>query len=967
MPAVALRLTAAVAAGLAVSFPPPDVPRVFDQQAGGIPEFPLQLTAGRTEVFETVNLEPGTDPVLHLWDDAQNREVAADDNGGGGRAARLEVRITRSGDYTLIVRPRNFAAGRLDLRWNGEVWHDSVTYGTGRFLPLFRLQAREQVVSIAGPGGPPLHRVYRIADDAVRMQGRELGVPRAAWTVPGGAPAEAMLLFGVAPGSAEAPIRVYRNDALLAPERGSSPYRSDQDQDGLGYRLEAQLKTCAFTGTDVEGADCGSIADLRDTDGDALGDGWETIGGISAGRYLALPRWGADPRHKDMFVEVDYRRLTLAENAAAMRVTLGAAEARNFAAIYADAATTDAAERALHAEQVQNPDGKPGIAVHLDTGLPPAMPSDVAVYGDWSGYDAIDAVETGGVVDGIAPATLASTRMHPSRRGFFRYGPAHVGGGGQCGINDISCGYAMDSSNPAHEVGHSLGLDHAGPSGIVPLGANCKPNYPSVMNYAYLGTKDPLTGALFSLFSDGRGHPALNNVSLHEHRNFDPATPGYAARLRAVFGYLVDSAAGHVDWNRDGVFAPRGRTVRAYANSKKGGNCELSRMNQLVLTGSVADPEPASLAVTRAGRHTLLVELHGATVRYRRSASTFACATAESGCPGSSFGAPQALDFNGRVVGVDAEAVNIGGTYQISVVAIMENGLVKERRFALRADGELELGGTIWAVRAGARAVGEPSMAETRDGTGLYLAYKDATGAVWLHYRTGATWPAGRRATVDTPIAAPQPVVHPDGSPGLAHAWLPRPGGPSAELYMVLLAAADTTLRLYRLDAATGFWARSGLLDARPPALVGRTAMAWVPDSTGADQPGQFYIVGHKANADRTYVMLRTYFDTATSAIKVGMEADFDNSWLGGGSIDVTASASAGFPQLWAVLSRPGNPDEDVAPSILFRPRADGIVDLVYGDLDDWATMGWSLCTHTSAAAQPPSGVSRIKCRSRPY
>jgi hypothetical protein len=31
--------------------------------------------------------------------------------------------------------------------------------------------------------------------------------------------------------------------------------------------------------------------------------------------YLALAQWGARPRHKDIFVEVDYRRLDLGENA----------------------------------------------------------------------------------------------------------------------------------------------------------------------------------------------------------------------------------------------------------------------------------------------------------------------------------------------------------------------------------------------------------------------------------------------------------------------------------------------------------------------------------------------------------------------------------------------------------------------------------------------------------------------------
>lgn len=43
-----------------------------------------------------------------------------------------------------------------------------------------------------------------------------------------------------------------------------------------------------------------------------------------------------------------------------------------------------------------------------------------------------------------------------------------------CGLNEFALGAYM------HELGHTLGLDHGGADGI-----NCKPNYPSVMNYLY--------------------------------------------------------------------------------------------------------------------------------------------------------------------------------------------------------------------------------------------------------------------------------------------------------------------------------------------------------------------------------------------------------------------------------------------------------------------------------------------------
>jgi hypothetical protein len=967
MPFMTLRFVAALA-GLGMSIgtalPPPDVPRVFDQRAGDIPEFHLQLAAGSTEVFETANLGPGTDPVLHLWDVAANREAAVDDNSGGGRAARLQVVVPHSGDYVLIVRPRAFAKGTLDLRWNGQAWHDDVAYGTGRYLPLLRVQAREQIASVAGPAGPGLHTVYHLAADGVHMQRRILGVPLATWTVPDGAPAELLLLFGVVPGRPGAPIRVYRNDAGL-PADGGGTAGSDSDGDGLGFRLEGYLKTCSAATDAVDGVNCAAIADLRDTDGDGLGDGWEVLGRTANGRYLALPGWGADPRHKDMFVEVDFRRLTLQENADAERVTMSADAALAFAAAYADAAITDPARRAAHAALVGNPDGKPGIAVHLDTGRPPADPSHAAIYGDWGGYNTVDAVERDGVVDGVPPHELVRTGMHASRRGVFRYGPGHTGGSGQCLVNHIACGFGLNDVNPAHEMGHSLGLDHSGPAGILPLGANCKPNYPSLMNYGYYTMPDPHIGGTFAIFSDGRGRRTLNNAALLERYAFDVNTPEHAMRLSSSFNYLIDPVEGHVDWNRDGVFAPRGEHVRAYANSRAGGDCEFTRMNELTLAGTLANAEPASVAITRAGTHTLVVHLQGREVQYRRSTSTFACPAAVKDCPGSTFTAPVTLDFAGPVVGVDAEAVKIDGAYEISVVAVMANGMMNERRFALQPNGELVLSPDTRRVPS-LEATGEPSLAETRDGTAIYLAYKDATGAVWLHYRTGAQWGEARRALVASPTGV-APVAHAEGSPGIAHAWLPRPEGRSAELYMALLTATDGFLHLYRLDVPTGRWADSSLLADRPR-LVGRPAMAWVPDAADADQPGQFWLVGHLKEDDRTYVALRTYYDPVASRIRVGMAASFDNIWLGGGSIDVTASSSAGAPQLWAVLARPGNAEKRIAPSILFRPRADGIVDLVYRDHDDWATMGWSLCTVLTASADPPPFFTTpIRCRARPW
>src|SRR5882757_2438203 len=88
------------------------------------------------------------------------------------------------------------------------------------------------------------------------------------------------------------------------------------------------------------------------------------------------------------------------------------------------------------------------------------------------------------------------------------------------------------------------------------------------MNYAYIG---------FGLFADGLNYPTLNNHSLAETNAVNPASTTFLDVLQSTFQYKVDRSTGSVDWNRDGIFAPAGSTVRAYANYQPGNSCEFTR------------------------------------------------------------------------------------------------------------------------------------------------------------------------------------------------------------------------------------------------------------------------------------------------------------------------------------------------------------------------------------------------------
>jgi hypothetical protein len=99
----------------------------------------------------------------------------------------------------------------------------------------------------------------------------------------------------------------------LVPADAESCHWATPSRDGLGYELESALGTCATRTSTAPGVSCAAIADPRDTDGDGISDGLEAAVGIG-GDDLPLPLWGADPRHKDLFVEVDFMRRTKAEN-----------------------------------------------------------------------------------------------------------------------------------------------------------------------------------------------------------------------------------------------------------------------------------------------------------------------------------------------------------------------------------------------------------------------------------------------------------------------------------------------------------------------------------------------------------------------------------------------------------------------------------------------------------------------------
>lgn len=250
---------------------------------------------------------------------------------------------------------------------------------------------------------------------------------------------------------------------------------ADRDDDGLLDSVEPSFAT---------------DPDDPDTDGDGLLDGWEVNGvdvdfdGI-VDLPLAQAPYSADPRHKDVFVEIDWATGSQPEPQALARV-----------------------EQAFAQAPVTNPDGTTGIRLHLAAG----RAGDVPGGQEATTATLIDSLKfTAGPLD---PATsfhgIKARAFDPARAttfhyallvGRFRAGPgdpaSDFAGVAELWGNDLMIATDVVRLSPRpveaeagtllHELGHNFYLSHGGPTDVTDdPEATMKPCYYSVMNYRYL-------------------------------------------------------------------------------------------------------------------------------------------------------------------------------------------------------------------------------------------------------------------------------------------------------------------------------------------------------------------------------------------------------------------------------------------------------------------------------------------------
>lgn len=234
-----------------------------------------------------------------------------------------------------------------------------------------------------------------------------------------------------------------------------------------------------------------------DQDGDGLPDEWEVNGfdancdgQIVNGEDVLLPQMGANPNHKDIFIEVNWYE-GYEPPAEIMQ------EVKN---AFADAP--------VDAGGTANPDGANGITLHFDAG---SVLNDLGLYGiggrllgpPANAPDSADELKA-----------LMDAMEDVKRRGIFRqivYGPllenaVPAPAFGRFVGNDRIQIEARTSATLMHELGHALGLLHGGeivsPDPNRPFGRNCKPNHISIMNRLYRGLPFETGGGTVGVFVD---------------------------------------------------------------------------------------------------------------------------------------------------------------------------------------------------------------------------------------------------------------------------------------------------------------------------------------------------------------------------------------------------------------------------------------------------------------------------------
>lgn len=304
-----------------------------------------------------------------------------------------------------------------------------------------------------------------------------------------------------------------------------------------------------------------------DTDGDGLLDKWEIQGYRSGDVFVDLPAMGADPKKKDIFVEIDWLEGHEPKEDAIKIVMDSFAKA-----------------------PVDNPDGTKGINLHVDYGRNSIM--NVKTGEHWGNMSHANSIPH---TDGDLSTFLGSLdnndnynwsdfdllkqrNFEEERLNIFRYcifahdlgifdeqGKVKTVSGVAKGIPGsdfiVTLGsWANTIQEQAgtfmHELGHTLGLEHGGSDDI-----NDKPNYLSIMNYSF-----QTTGLIVNRKEGLFDYSRFSDINVLDENNLNEASGVYSSSNEPCQNYwtryyrngnnLTAPLFTAVDWNVNGSIEP---------------------------------------------------------------------------------------------------------------------------------------------------------------------------------------------------------------------------------------------------------------------------------------------------------------------------------------------------------------------------------------------------------------------------
>lgn len=354
-----------------------------------------------------------------------------------------------------------------------------------------------------------------------------------------------------------------------------------------------------------------------DKDGDGLWDDWEQFGADTNGDGvvdLNLPALGADPNHKDIFVEIDFMDCAVSGSDCASGDTHSHRP---------KTAAINAAVQAFASAPVTNPDGVNGISLHLEVSN--SIPHQNALnipglcFNGGSGIGNFDTVKADTANFGpdnprrfafhynlwthqqVTTSTSSGCAELPGNDFQVALGGWNTSGAADRdgdGLSDANVGTVQQQAGTLiHEMGHNLNLGHGGFDGT-----NFKPNYLSLMNYFFQtagipptdpdGT-GPMVGRLL-LSSGALG--SLNETNLSEAAGIGaaPNNSFYFCPNQTQRGITGSNA---VDWNCDGDFTDTGVTNdinndRACIGPGANGTLNTSAAGDDVVSGNTINDGP---------------------------------------------------------------------------------------------------------------------------------------------------------------------------------------------------------------------------------------------------------------------------------------------------------------------------------------------------------------------------------------